>query len=53
LPSALAALKQYAWPGNVRELINAIVFAASNTDGGKIELSHLLPEIREAHQVRR
>lgn len=38
-------LKAYAWPGNIRELKHAVFTAVALCDGGKIQASHLPPEI--------
>ena len=42
---ALSALVKYPWPGNVRELENAIERAIAVTDGPRIELEALPPEV--------
>ena len=42
---ALSALVKYAWPGNVRELENAIERAIAVSDGPRIELEALPPEV--------
>lgn len=38
-------LKEYPWPGNLREMLNVIRRATLLTDGGKISVSALPPEI--------
>ena len=45
---AAAALGDYTWPGNVRELRHAIERAYQESDGDRITLDHLPPEILEA-----
>ncbi len=47
-PDTLEALSAYDWPGNVRELENEIQRVVIQAEaGGKVELSHLSPEIRK------
>ncbi len=38
-------LKEYPWPGNLREMLNVIRRATLLTDGGKMSVSALPPEI--------
>ena len=38
-------LKEYQWPGNLREMLNVIRRATLLTDGGKMSVSALPPEI--------
>ncbi len=38
-------LKEYRWPGNLREMLNVIRRATLLTDGGKMSVSALPPEI--------
>ncbi len=45
---ALAQIANYSWPGNVRELENVIERAVVLTDGDRIEVSHLPPELAAA-----
>ena len=47
-PFALRALRACDWPGNVRHLFGALESAAVLSDGGRIELQHLPPEVRSA-----
>jgi two-component system response regulator HydG len=42
---ALSALVKYSWPGNVRELENAIERAIAVSDGPRVELEALPPEV--------
>ena len=42
---ALNALKTYKWPGNVRQLRNCLERAVLLSDGGKITLAELPPEV--------
>jgi DNA-binding NtrC family response regulator len=51
-PDALSALVKYAWPGNVRELENAIERAIAVTDGPRIELEALPPEVSSMQRPR-
>jgi len=48
---AWRALSTYPFPGNVRELGHAIQHAVVLSRGGKIELSHLPPDIRTVATV--
>ena len=45
--SALARLIDYPWPGNVRELENIVERAATLTQGSKISLEDLPPNIQD------
>ena len=45
-PEVEQQLRRHAWPGNVRELRSALAVALVLADGGRIELSHLDPDIR-------
>jgi len=45
--SALARLIDYQWPGNVRELENILERAATLTQGSKISLEDLPPNIQK------
>lgn len=45
-PAAYRALLVYPWPLNVRELERAIEAAIALSDGRRIELQHLAPEVR-------
>ena len=47
-PFALRALRACDWPGNVRHLFGALESAAVLADGGRIEMQHLPPEVRNA-----
>ena len=42
---AVEALVSYSWPGNVRELQNALACATALSDGGKIEVENLPPNV--------
>jgi len=44
---ALAALGAGAWPGNVRQLIHELERAVVASEGLRIELGHLSPELQE------
>jgi DNA-binding NtrC family response regulator len=44
-PEALSALIRHDWPGNVRELENAVERALAVSDGPRIDLGALPPEI--------
>ncbi|NMO16640.1 sigma-54-dependent Fis family transcriptional regulator [Pyxidicoccus fallax] len=44
-PEALRALSSYAWPGNVRQLENAVARAAAVTQGARIGVDDLPPEL--------
>ncbi|TXD38695.1 sigma-54-dependent Fis family transcriptional regulator [Lujinxingia vulgaris] len=44
-PEVMSALERYEWPGNVRELENVIERAVVLTDGKRLELRHLPPEL--------
>lgn len=41
-PAALGLLQSYAWPGNVRELENVVARAVVLSDGGTIDVPHIL-----------
>ncbi|WP_425638346.1 sigma-54-dependent transcriptional regulator [Algoriphagus yeomjeoni] len=41
----MEVLKEYPWPGNLREMLNVIRRATLLTDGGKMSVSALPPEI--------
>lgn len=45
-PAAMEALMRYTWPGNVRELENVLERSAILTDGDRIDLLTLPPEVR-------
>jgi two-component system response regulator AtoC len=45
--AALRALSAYVWPGNVRELENAVARAVAVSNGPRVELHDLPPEVRE------
>jgi DNA-binding NtrC family response regulator len=45
-PEAMTVLERYAWPGNVRELENALRAALAFSDGGRVYLHHLPPDVR-------
>ncbi|HEX8697271.1 MAG TPA: sigma-54 dependent transcriptional regulator [Myxococcaceae bacterium] len=47
-PEALRALTGFAWPGNVRQLENAVARAAAVTQGPRIQLEDLPPELGRA-----
>jgi DNA-binding NtrC family response regulator len=44
-PAAMAALVAYDWPGNVRELINVVERAVLLSEGPRVDLTDLPPEI--------
>jgi transcriptional regulator of acetoin/glycerol metabolism len=46
--AAMQRLVAYNWPGNIRELRNAIRFALAICDDGRVEPSHLPPELQFA-----
>ncbi len=46
-PAALDALRAHSWPGNIRELENAIERAVLLTEGDRIDVGDLAPELRE------
>jgi DNA-binding NtrC family response regulator len=48
---ALNALKTYKWPGNVRQLRNCLERAVLLSDGGKITLAELPPEVARGSQA--
>jgi DNA-binding NtrC family response regulator len=47
-PEALRALTGFAWPGNVRQLENAVARAVAVTQGPRIQLEDLPPELGRA-----
>ncbi len=47
-PEAMKALRAYRWSGNIRELENVMQRAVLLAQNGKIDLEHLLEEIRLA-----
>ncbi len=47
-PQALAVLQAYSWPGNVRQLKNAIEKMVVLSQGGKLAVADIPPEITEA-----
>ncbi len=44
-PKAMAALEHYQWPGNVREMENVVERSVALTDGDRIEIQDLPPNI--------
>ncbi|MCA9672598.1 MAG: sigma-54-dependent Fis family transcriptional regulator [Myxococcales bacterium] len=46
-PAALTALMTYDWPGNVRQLENTVERALAVAGGGRIDVEHLPPEVRD------
>jgi len=46
IEETLAALSRYNWPGNIREMQNVIERAVLMCEIGRLELSHLPPELR-------
>jgi DNA-binding NtrC family response regulator len=48
----MQVLERYPWPGNVRELENEIARIVTLTEGTRIGLEDLSPEIRAVQQVR-
>ena len=44
-PEAMRLLMEHSWPGNVRELRSALEYALVLADSGRIEASHLPPDV--------
>lgn len=47
-PGAMRTFVQYPWPGNVRELKSALAYAFVTCNEGRIEPSHLPPDLSQA-----
>jgi len=45
-PEAMRLLETYAWPGNVREICNVVERAVLLTEGSRIDVDSLPPEVR-------